>query len=112
GCLAAARGRRAKRRGAAGTTRSAPDMSRPVLASLTTAGKRAQELGDEYVSTEHLLVGLASDGGQAAEVLRKAGAGPDVLLKAFEKIRGHARVTSEDPEGTYQPLEKYGRELH
>jgi len=63
-------------------------MSRPVLASLTTAGKRAQELGDEYVSTEHLLVGLASDGGQAAEVLRKAGAGPDVLLEAFEKIRG------------------------
>ncbi len=83
-------------------------MSRPVLASLTTAGKRAQELGDEYVSTEHLLVGLAADGGQAAEVLRKAGAGPDVLLEAFEKIRGHARVTSEDPEGTYQALEKYG----
>src|SRR5215472_17498625 len=92
---------------AAGTTLSAPDMSRPVLASLTTAGKRAQELGDEYVSTEHLLVGLAADGGQAAEVLRKAGAGPDVLLKAFEQVRGHARVTSEDPEGTYQALEKY-----
>src|SRR5215472_3959608 len=106
--LADARGRLAKLPSAAGATLSAPDMSRPVLASLTTAGKRAQELGDEYVSTEHLLVGLASDGGQAAEVLRKAGAGPDVLLKAFEKIRGHARVTSEDPEGTYQALEKYG----
>ena len=106
--LADARGRLAKLPSAAGTTVSAPDMSRPVLASLTTAGKRAKELGDEYVSTEHLLVGLASDGGQAAEVLRKAGAGPDVLLEAFEKIRGHARVTSEDPEGTYQALEKYG----
>src|SRR5262252_4369063 len=106
--LADARGRLAKLPSAAGSTVSAPDMSRPVLASLTTAGKRAQELGDEYVSTEHLLVGLASDGGQAAEVLRKAGAGPDVLLEAFEKIRGHARVTSEDPEGTYQALEKYG----
>ena len=93
---------------AAGATLSAPDMSRPVLAVLTTAGKRAQELGDEYVSTEHLLVGLATDGGQAAEVLRKAGAGPDVLLEAFEKVRGHARVTSENPEGTYQALEKYG----
>src|SRR5215467_10120198 len=54
---------------AAGATLSAPDMSRPVLAAITTAGKRAAELGDEYVSTEHLLVGLASDGGQAAEVL-------------------------------------------
>ena len=106
--LADARGRLAKLPSAAGATLSAPDMSRPVLASLTTAGKRAQELGDEYVSTEHLLVGLASDGGQAAEVLRKAGAGPSVLLEAFEKIRGHARVTSEDPEGSYQALEKYG----
>jgi ATP-dependent Clp protease ATP-binding subunit ClpB len=93
---------------AAGTTLSAPDMSRPVLATITTAGQRARELGDEYVSTEHLLVGLAADGGQAAEVLRKAGAGPHVLLEAFEKVRGHARVTSEDPEGTYQALEKYG----
>jgi ATP-dependent Clp protease ATP-binding subunit ClpB len=93
---------------AAGATLSAPDMSRPVLAALTTAGKRAQELGDEYVSTEHLLVGLAADGGQAAEVLRKAGAGPDVLLEAFQQVRGHARVTSENPEGTYQALEKYG----
>src|SRR5215831_10418640 len=81
---------------------------RAVLAAISTAAKRARELGDEYVSTEHLLVGLAADGGQAAEVLRKAGAGPDVLLKAFEQVRGHARVTSEDPEGTYQALEKYG----
>jgi ATP-dependent Clp protease ATP-binding subunit ClpB len=106
--LADAGDRIAKLPSAAGATLSAPDMSRPVLAALTTAAKRARELGDEYVSTEHLLVGLAADGGQAAEVLRKAGAGPDVLLEAFEKIRGHARVTSEDPEGTYQALEKYG----
>ncbi|MGO9080212.1 MAG: Clp protease N-terminal domain-containing protein [Streptosporangiaceae bacterium] len=109
--LADARARLAKLPSAVGATLSAPDMSRPVLAALTTAAKRARELGDEYVSTEHLLVGLASDGGQAAEVLRKAGAGPDVLLEAFEKIRGHARVTSEDPEGTYQALEKYGVDL-
>jgi ATP-dependent Clp protease ATP-binding subunit ClpB len=106
--LADAGDRIAKLPSAAGATLSAPDMSRPVLAALTTAAKRARELGDEYVSTEHLLVGLAADGGQAAEVLRKAGAAPDVLLEAFEKIRGHARVTSEDPEGTYQALEKYG----
>jgi ATP-dependent Clp protease ATP-binding subunit ClpB len=96
---------------AAGTTVSAPDMSRPVLATIATAAKRARELGDEYISTEHLLVGLAADGGLAAEVLRRAGARPDVLLEAFEKVRGHARVTSEDPEGTYQALQKYGVDL-
>jgi len=96
---------------AAGASVSAPDMSRPLLATLATAAKQARQLDDEYVSTEHLLVGLAKDGGQAADVLRRAGAGPDELLGAFEKVRGHARVTSEDPEGTYQALEKYGIDL-
>ncbi len=96
---------------AAGNTVSAPDTSRALLATLAAAAKRAKELGDEYVSTEHLLVGLAADGGQAADVLRKAGAGPDELLGAFQKVRGSARVTTEDPEGTYQALEKYGIDL-
>jgi ATP-dependent Clp protease ATP-binding subunit ClpB len=96
---------------AAGATLSAPETSRPLLAALATAAKRAKEMNDEYVSTEHLLVGLAADGGQAATVLREAGAGPDELLAAFEQVRGHARVTSEDPEGTYQALEKYGIDL-
>jgi len=95
----------------AGATVSAPDMSRPVLATLATAAKRARELHDEYISTEHLLVGLATDGGQAAALLRKHGATPEALLEAFEKVRGSARVTSEDPEGTYQALEKYGVDL-
>jgi ATP-dependent Clp protease ATP-binding subunit ClpB len=96
---------------AAGATVSAPETSRPLLAALATAAKRAKEMNDEYVSTEHLLVGLAADGGQAARVLREAGAGPDELLAAFEQVRGHARVTSQDPEGTYQALEKYGIDL-
>jgi ATP-dependent Clp protease ATP-binding subunit ClpB len=96
---------------AAGTTLSAPETSRQLLAAISTATKRAREMNDEYVSTEHLLVGLAADGGQAATVLRQAGAGPDELLAAFEKVRGHARVTSPDPEGTYQALEKYGIDL-
>jgi len=96
---------------AAGATLSAPETSRPLLAALATAAKRAKEMNDEYVSTEHLLVGLAADGGQAGTVLRQAGAGPDELLAAFEQVRGHARVTSEDPEGTYQALEKYGIDL-
>ncbi|HEY5356934.1 MAG TPA: AAA family ATPase [Streptosporangiaceae bacterium] len=96
---------------AAGATLSAPETSRPLLAAITAAGKRAKEMADEYISTEHLLVGLASDGGQAATVLREAGAGPAQLVDAFEQVRGHARVTSPDPEGTYQALEKYGVDL-
>jgi ATP-dependent Clp protease ATP-binding subunit ClpB len=96
---------------AAGATLSAPQTSRPLLAALAAAAKRAKELSDEYVSTEHLLVGLAAEGAQAATVLREAGATPDQLLASFEQVRGHARVTSPDPEGTYQALEKYGIDL-
>ena len=96
---------------ASGATLSAPETSRPLLAALAAAAKRARELSDEYVSTEHLLVGLASEGGQAATVLREAGATPDQLLASFEQVRGHSRVTSPDPEGTYQALEKYGIDL-
>src|SRR5487761_1360750 len=95
----------------AGATASAPETSRPLLASITAAAEQARRLGDEFVSTEHLLVGLATSGGQAGDLLRRAGAGPDALLGAFEKVRGHARVTTEDPEGTYQALEKYGIDL-
>jgi ATP-dependent Clp protease ATP-binding subunit ClpB len=96
---------------AAGATVSAPQTSRPLLAAIGTAGNRAREMSDEYISTEHLLVGLAADGGAAAGLLREAGAGPQQLTDAFEKVRGHARVTSPDPEGTYQALEKYGVDL-
>jgi ATP-dependent Clp protease ATP-binding subunit ClpB len=95
----------------AGATASAPETSRPLLASINTAADQARQLGDEFVSTEHLLVGLATSGGEVADLLKQAGAGPDALLEAFEKVRGHARVTSEDPEGTYQALEKYGIDL-
>jgi len=96
---------------AAGATLSAPETSRPLVAALAAAAKRAREMSDEYVSTEHLLVGLASEGGQASKVLREAGASPDQLLASFEQVRGHARVTSPDPEGSYQALEKYGIDL-
>jgi ATP-dependent Clp protease ATP-binding subunit ClpB len=96
---------------ASGDTLSSPEVSRPLRTALNTAEKRAKEMGDEYVSTEHLLVGLAADGGQAATVLRDAGATPEALLAAFEKVRGSARVTSQDPESTYQALEKYGIDL-
>ncbi len=96
---------------ASGQTLSAPETSRPLLAVINTASARAREMNDEYVSTEHLLVGLAADGGQAASLLRDAGATPDALLEAFTQVRGSARVTTEDPEETYQSLEKYGVDL-
>ncbi|RSN56522.1 ATP-dependent chaperone ClpB [Actinomadura sp. WAC 06369] len=96
---------------AAGSTVSAPRLSAQLHRAITTAGARARQLEDEYVSTEHLLVGLAADGGPAAGLLKEAGATPDALLDAFGKVRGHARVTSENPEGTYQSLEKYGVDL-
>src|SRR5580693_2761137 len=94
-----------------GSTLSAPEMSRSLLSAIATASSRAKQLGDEYISTEHLLVGLAADGGEAKTVLAAAGATPDTLLEAFSQIRGSARVTSPDPEDTYKALEKYGIDL-
>ena len=96
---------------ARGATLSAPEMSRPLLTAVATASARAKQLGDEYISTEHLLVGLAADGGDAKAVLSAAGVTPDALLEAFGQIRGSARVTSQDPEETYKALEKYGVDL-
>ncbi|GAA4181407.1 ATP-dependent chaperone ClpB [Streptosporangium oxazolinicum] len=96
---------------AQGSTVSAPSSSRQLLTAMNTAAQRARGLEDDYVSTEHLLVGLATDGGPVATLLKANGASPNALLDAFEKVRGHARVTSETPEDTYQALEKYGIDL-
>ncbi|MBV2365131.1 ATP-dependent chaperone ClpB [Streptomonospora nanhaiensis] len=96
---------------AQGSTVGAPQSSRQLIVSLNTAAQRAQQMEDEYVSTEHLLVGLATDGGEASRLLRDAGATPEALLEAFERVRGPGKVTSENPEETYQALEKYGVDL-
>ncbi len=96
---------------ASGATLSAPEMSRPLLKVISTAASRAKQLDDEYISTEHLLVGLATDGGDAKTLLAGNGATPDALVEAFAQIRGNARVTSADPEDTYKALEKYGIDL-
>src|SRR6202041_877 len=94
-----------------GATTSGPEMSRALLLAIKTASDKAKQLGDEYISTEHLLVGLAADGGEAKTVLAAAGVTPDALLEAFSQIRGSARVTRPDPEDTYKALEKYGIDL-
>ncbi|XVV03679.1 ATP-dependent chaperone ClpB [Actinosynnema sp. CA-248983] len=96
---------------ASGSSVSAPQFSRDAVRVLGRAQELATEMGDEYVSTEHLLVGLAQHGGQVADLLRRHGASPDALKEAFGKVRGSARVTSPDPEGTYKALEKYGVDL-
>ncbi|MEU4113549.1 ATP-dependent chaperone ClpB [Kitasatospora sp. NPDC028055] len=96
---------------AMGSTVAAPQLARDTLAVLTEAGRRADDLDDQYVSTEHLLVGLAAEGGAVAELLAQQGATPKALLAAFKDVRGSGRVTSPDPEGTYKALEKYGTDL-
>jgi ATP-dependent Clp protease ATP-binding subunit ClpB len=96
---------------ARGATLSAPEISRPLHTVISTAASRARGLDDQFISTEHLLVGLATDGGDAKSLLTANGATPDALVEAFSQIRGSARVTSEDPENTYQALEKYGVDL-
>jgi len=75
------------------------------------AEDEAKRLGDEYVSTEHLLLAAAESGGDAQRVLEKAGAGREPILQALQKVRGGQRVTSQNPETTYQALERYGRDL-
>ncbi|MGB6041189.1 MAG: ATP-dependent chaperone ClpB [Gordonia sp. (in: high G+C Gram-positive bacteria)] len=88
-----------------------PQLSRESIAAITAAQKLATELTDEYVSTEHLMVGLATGDSDAARLLTGAGATPEALRDAFVAVRGTARVTSEDPESTYQSLEKYSTDL-
>ncbi|GAA2458768.1 ATP-dependent chaperone ClpB [Streptomyces macrosporus] len=94
-----------------GSTVARPQPDRELLSVIADATQRAKELGDAYVSTEHLLIGLAAKGGQAATLLERQGATAARLLDAFERGRGGQRVTTPDPEGTYKALEKFGTDL-
>ncbi len=97
---------------AQGSNVSAPQPSRAFMASLSVAQTKAKEVGDDYVSTEHLLVGLADAGGDVATLLKGQQALPKTLLEAFAKVRGGMRrVTNQDPEGTYKALEKFSVDL-
>ena len=90
---------------------SQPQLSRESLGAINAAKRLAGEMGDEYVSTEHLMVGLAEGDSDTAKLLTGAGASPQALREAFVKVRGNARVTSADPESSYQALEKYSTDL-
>ncbi|GAA4626310.1 ATP-dependent chaperone ClpB [Cellulomonas oligotrophica] len=94
-----------------GSTVSRPVVSRSMEGVIDAAGAEARTLGDDYVSTEHLLLGLAAGQTGVADALRAAGASRDALLAALPTVRGDARVTSPNPEGTYKALEQYGVDL-
>src|SRR3954454_13117004 len=89
-----------------------PRFSPVATRMLTTAGTEAESLTDEYISTEHLLLAMAADGDDAAaRILQGAGITRDTLLQALAQVRGSQRVTNENPEETFQSLEKYARDL-
>ncbi|MFE0374652.1 ATP-dependent chaperone ClpB [Streptomyces inhibens] len=94
-----------------GSTVAPPQPDRDLLSAIADATQRAKELGDAYVSTEHLLIGIAAKGGRTGELLGQQGASAKKLLAAFEASRGGQRVTNADPEGTYKALEKFGTDF-
>ncbi|MFD9477269.1 ATP-dependent chaperone ClpB [Streptomyces nojiriensis] len=94
-----------------GSTVAPPQPTRDLLAVLAEADAEAGRLGDDYLSTEHLLIAVAAKGGAAGEVLSTQGATAKKLLDAFENARGGRRVTTPDPEGQYKALEKFGTDF-
>jgi ATP-dependent Clp protease ATP-binding subunit ClpB len=92
-----------------GDVRLAPRMKLIV----DSAQAEATRLQDEFVSTEHLLLALATEAGRspAAQLLQRLGVTKDVLYKALTEVRGNQRVTSQNPESTYEALARYGRDL-
>jgi ATP-dependent Clp protease ATP-binding subunit ClpB len=90
-----------------------PGLSSRLRGVLTAAEQEAETLTDDYTSTEHLFVALANESGRApsARLLAQHGITKDAILKALTEVRGSQRVTDQNPEGKYQALEKYGRDL-
>ncbi|WCB91691.1 Chaperone protein ClpB 1 [Baekduia alba] len=88
-----------------------PATSPELLGVVRAAEVEMRELGDEYISTEHLLLSLAGYGGTAGELLRASGAPKEALRKAIDEVRGAHKVTSQSPEDTLRALEKFGVDL-
>ena len=109
---AAVRNALVKMPAASGSTTSQPQASRQLTAALAQAEKEMQQMGDEYVSTEHLLIGIAASApNQSADILKANGVTAAALRKAVPGVRGGAKVTSPDAEGGYKALEKYSTDL-
>jgi ATP-dependent Clp protease ATP-binding subunit ClpB len=88
-----------------------PRLTTRLVKLIDAAESEAKKLRDEYVSVEHLLLAVTDDTGAAGKTLKEFGVTRDRLLKALQEVRGNQRVTTQNPEETYQALEKYGRDL-
>ena len=90
-----------------------PGLSPRLRVVLDAAQADAKSMQDEFVSTEHLLLGLLGEPGRSAanDQLKARGIARDQVLEALATVRGSQRVTDQNPEGKYQTLEKYGRDL-
>ncbi|OIR43810.1 ATP-dependent chaperone ClpB [Corynebacterium sp. NML120713] len=96
---------------AEGQNMANPNFNRDGLNALNAAQELAGELGDEFVSTEVLLAGIARGNDDAAELLKKRGATFEAIKAAFQSVRGNKKVTTESPEDQFQALEKYSTDL-
>jgi len=95
-----------------GSTTTKPDASRQLLAALSQAEKEMRAMGDEYVSTEHMLIGIVASAPNAvADIFKKHNVSADALRKAVPTVRGGTKVTSPDAEGNYKALEKYSVDM-
>ncbi len=88
-------------------------MSQRLSRALDSAEKETRKLKDDYMSVEHLLMAMVDEGPSSpgGQILSQAGVSREALMKALASVRGHQRVASQTPEETYQPLERYGRDL-
>ena len=94
-----------------GSSVQQPQLSRTALQAIKNAQNEAERLGDSFVSTEHLLLGLASGSDAVGKLMRDSGASHEALLAALPGVRGDRKVDNADPENTFQALEKYGTDL-
>ena len=88
-----------------------PQMTPDLATVLETADKRRSEFKDDYISVEHLILGLAESNDATGQALRQLGVTPQAILEGLKALRGNQRITSADPEATFQALEQYGRDL-
>ena len=93
-----------------GASAGSAQASRALLAAVQDAGERAESAGDQYISTEHLLIALAASDTEAGRILTAGGATAEALAQALAQLRPDP-ITSPDPEGSFEALSKYGRDL-
>src|SRR5262249_61448665 len=97
---------------AVSTAKDEIHVSTKLMSVFEDAGREAERLKDEFISVEHLLIALCDDTkGQAGSILKQHGVTKERILQVLTSIRGKQRVTSKDPETTYEALKRYGRDL-